>query len=163
MTNKLKRRSTKTTQWSFVFTVYDDDLIDRLKNALETDVLYTLFSVCRDNTGNSYLRGFVRATKRIRISGLEAIMGCRGSFTPCASMNLSDELKEIKMHPYWEVGNVKWLEQQGVRKDIIGFKDSVDKGVPCKSLKMLYPLIFRDYPRMVLEYTAMVKNKRNLS
>lgn len=142
----------KATQWSFTLPSFSSEDIDRISSLPSTDVLYITFAIRDDDTGRSFLQGFVKTTRRCRVNLLVRLIGW-GIFTICPTPTCVRQIMmDIQMNrSFKEFGDVAAAQFQGFRKDVIAFKTSAAAGLNIDELKTLYPNICARYPGLVLK------------
>jgi len=141
----MKPKSSRASQWSFAFPSHSTELVECLQKSPEDEVVHSVFAVCKDNTGRSFLQGFIKLTWRVRVSALTRSIGY-GIFTACpTNTSIKDAISEIKMWTFWEAGDANWTSQQGIRNDLIAFEEAADAGTPLETLESLHPKIFEKF------------------
>jgi hypothetical protein len=141
----------QASQWGFTMSSYDLDVIDRLSNLPPEDVLYVTFASLEDDTGNRYLQGYIKTSRRFRVKKLRELIGPAIFSTITCVLDI---LVEIQLQSsYSEFGNPKTARLSGYRNDLIAFKNGIKHRVlPPEHLKIRHPRIFDDYPRLAAKY-----------
>lgn len=161
-TGSMKPRSNRAFHWSFVIPSHDEDVVTKLKNLTNADVVYAAMAICKDDTGNNFIQGFIRTHVRARVTGLTKIIG-PAIFTVCSTPNsVKDILMEIKMWDHFEVGDLNWTTVNGYHSDLSAFKEAADSGASIEILEAMHPKVFKNYPGLVLKYVIR-KRKRSTS
>ena len=146
----------KSTQWSFTVPAsLTNRIVARLSTLSSDTILYLTFADVDDDTNNRYVQGFIKTSKRCRVSELRGLVGPT-IFTIMSTLSdVNDVLTEILLNrEVFEFGDVLACNRQGHRKDITMFKRSVDSGVSSiELLKELHPKICENYPGLVQSYT----------
>jgi hypothetical protein len=141
----------KASQWGFTMASYDSAVIDHLSNLPPEDVLYITFASLQDDTGNRFLQGYVKTSRRLRVNGLKDLIGpAVFSVITC----VLDTLVEIQLQAsYSEFGDPRTARLSGYRTDLIDFKNAIKHRVhPVDELKTRHPRLFEDYPRLAEKY-----------
>jgi hypothetical protein len=141
----------QASQWGFTMASYDGTVIDRLSSLPPEDVLYVTYATIEDDTGNRYLQGYIKTSRRFRVDKLKDLIG-PAVFTIVT--RVLDILVEIQLQAsYSEFGDPKTARLSGFRNDLMAFKDGIKHRVlaPDK-LKTRHPRLFEDYPRLAAKY-----------
>lgn len=111
-------------------------------------MLYITFAICNDNTGNRYLRGFVKTVRRCRISAIKRIVGKAIFYTV---QRVSEILIDIHLKPsFWEFGTA---HDKSHRDAIMELKQSIDNGTVSINILMTnHPYIVSNHISHVLNY-----------
>lgn len=124
------------------------DDIKRLSNLPEKHVLYIAFSVEKDNTGNQYIEGYIKTTRRHRVSFMTKLIG-PVIFDKVACVQ--GALLVILLRPsVIECGSLDGTCFGSLRNNIAQFKEDVSE-YPVKQLMVTYPRLFA-YPAVVHPY-----------
>jgi len=145
----------KASQWAFTLPSFSANDIVRLSLLISSEILYVAFAICDDDTGNRYIQGFVKTSKRLRIGALVRLMGHAIFSIVGSSGALTDLLTEIQLNKNesFEFGDVTACNRQGQRNDISMFKHTVKTGTfSMDMLKVLFPNICANYPNLVHTY-----------
>jgi len=145
----MKPKSSRASQWSFAFPSHSTESVERLQKLPEDKVVYSVFAVRKDDTGRSFLQGFIKFTWRVRVSALTRLIGYQIFSTCPTNTSIKDAISEIKMWTFWEAGDANWTSQQDIRNDLIAFKEAADAGAPLETLESLHPKIFEKFPGFV--------------
>jgi hypothetical protein len=143
----LSNNKGRARQWSFTIPLFNDETLHRL-HSLQAKVLYYVFATCEDDTGNSFIEGYINMNSRGRTPTLIRLIGY-GFFEVCSTpADVDNVLLELKINPSSkEFG--KRPPVQGCRKDLIAFKAAVDAGLTLEQLGVLHPRICSSYPMFV--------------
>jgi len=150
----------KASQWAFTLPSFSTNDIVRLSALISSEILSVAFAICDDDTGNRYVQGFVKTSKRLCVGGLVRPMGCAIFSIVSSSGALTDLLTEIQLNKnqeFFEFGNATACNRQGQRNDIAMFKHSVNSGTfSMDTLKALFPKIFENFPNLVYTYIKKI-------
>ena len=141
----------KASQWGFTMSSYDSVVIDHLSNLPPEDVLYITFASLQDDTGNRFLQGYVKTSRRFHVGKLKDLIG------PAVFSTITrvlDTLVEIQLQAsYSEFGDPRTARVSGYCTDLIDFKNAIKHRVhSVNSLKKRHPRLFDDYPRLAEKY-----------
>ena len=67
----------KASQWAFTLPSFSTNDIVHLSALISSEILSVAFAICDDDTGNCYVQGFVKTSKRLCVGGLVRPMGMR--------------------------------------------------------------------------------------
>ena len=144
----------KALQWGFTMSSFDDAVVDRLSN-LPPEVLYVTFAICDDDAGSQYLQGFVKTTRRSRVSRLRSLIGPACFSILKTQRNVADLLVEIRLNSYSEFGDTwvldNWvLHRRGGALDM--FKRDVVAGMATDKLFVSHADTCVKFPGLVNKY-----------
>ena len=148
-----KSNESRGRQWLFVIPTPNDEalnnLLNRLVNLPQEEVLYWAFSTIHDDTGSTYVEGFIKINYRVRVAFLVRLIGY-GFFDVCSTSGARNVLLKIKTNSsFQEFGNTQEIVCQGSRNDLANFKVAMDAGLTLEQLGALYPQICSRYPNFV--------------
>ena len=105
----------KGSQWGFTMSSYDQAVVDRLSNLPPEDVLYVTFATLEGDTGNHYIQGYIKTTRRFRVGKLKDLIG-PAIFTIVSHVIYL--LVEIQLQSaYSEFGDPRTARLSGYRND----------------------------------------------
>lgn len=144
----------KAKLWSFIFTSFTDDDVNRL-STLPPCFTYTSFALCNDDTGKQFLQGFVRTDHRCYKSMLYRSIGDNVIYDiPERNEDVCYILTTIQLSSSpKEFGSAEKTRFEGYLKEIKEFKAAVNIGVTATDkLTKRYPKICLSYPLLVQKY-----------
>jgi hypothetical protein len=157
----VKANEKKAVQWSFTLPSFCDAVIERLSTLPPEDITYVGFMIRDDDTGNRYLQGFLKTSRRRGIAYLVRLIGY-GMWNTCSSPStVTRILREIQTSPgFKEFGELGTVNAQGFRKDLSSFKLAAEAGLTKDQLLLLYPRVCAQYPGFVNRHIR--ENKKTI-
>jgi hypothetical protein len=146
----MKEHERQAVQWQFTLPSFSDADIERLSTLPLEDITYVAFAIRDDDTGNHYLQGFVKTSRRRRLAYMVRLIGY-GMWSTCStSATVTRILTEIQTSPgFKEFGEVGTALTQGFRQDLASFKVAVEAGLTKDQLLVLYPGVCARFPGFV--------------
>jgi hypothetical protein len=142
----------KASQWSFVIPSFTSAVVDRLSNLLSDNVMYITFAICDDDTGNRYLQGYIKFSRRCRDTILRRLIG-PAIFSTCAQVY--ETIMEIQMNPSFnEFGKDDPSEQ--FRTEISSLKRLIGQGATIFQVLESFPHACVRNPHAVRKYIEKV-------
>lgn len=141
----------KGSQWGFVIpmSLTTTATVDHLSNlSINKDALYVAFAICNDDSGNSYLQGYVKTSRRCRVGVVKSLIG-QAIFTntPYAP----DVLIEIYLKPNFKESGDAGKEAK-FRENVTSFKYFASANYTIDQLMESFPHICTRYPGVVHRY-----------
>jgi hypothetical protein len=154
----IKEHERRAMSWAFTLPSFSDADIERLSSLPTEHISYVAFAICDDDTGNRYLQGFIKTTRRRRVTFLVYLIG-NGIWSICSTYDcVTHTLTEIQMKPVFkEFGDAGTTLTQGFRKDLASFKCAAEAGVTKDQLLVLYPSVCKRYPGFVNSHIREIK------
>lgn len=150
----------KCSQWSYVFSksFVNHETVKHLSALPRADVLYNVFATREDNTGNPYIEGFIKLTRRHRVAFLKKLIGPVifnvvydvPRFLLELNLNCSDDVKEF--------GDPSSTKFNCFRNDIPLFKKEAGR-TPLDRLSKTFPHFFAKYPELVIPFIEKKKKE----
>ena len=135
----------KAARWCFTISNLTDAMINRILGLhLSDKFLYTMFTILKDNTGDRYMQGYLKASHRHRVNLLRKLIGSFAMFT-CAfsSRDVNTTLLEIQLNPFQEFGVDQ--QTQDFRSRVSHLKTEVKSGASLCQLTQDFPDICAIY------------------
>ena len=147
----LFREGNKHSQWSFVLTssFTNPENIKHLSNLHRKDVLYIVFVIDNDNCGNPYLEGFIKTTRRHRVSFIRKLVGpaivdvVRDVPLTLANLHLKSEVHEF--------GDPSTARFSTYCNELALFKSEA-RNFSMERMQTSFPRLFQRFPQIVIPY-----------
>jgi len=147
----------KVTQWIFVKPNPTLEFADHVKTTFDNNknITYTAIAICRDDTGNPFLQGFVKTTDPIDTQTVIDAFGPM-MYTPCyGDEHENPILIEILINKsVFEFGNIKSKDFKKKKKEIRSLRcdTSIAMTKVVREIRTKHPIFFRCTPHLVLSY-----------
>ena len=143
------RNGNKCSQWNFILSIPPNtDKITPLLKLPKNDILYSLFAICDDNTGNKYIEGYIKTTRRHRVSFVKKLIG-EAIFKVVRYVPFT--IGTLLLKPsFFKAGSLKTTRYLSFPNEVVSFKHNATLSM--NQMKTSYHDLFAKIPELVITY-----------